>query len=254
MSSARLVERVFAMKQNDFFKIGAGFLTGWWLGRRRRSAGFSSLILIVSLMGLLMACSLTFLGVPLSLMRARRVRGLPQVTAQELPALEPGSKGLYSLRAPRQATADYQGMVLAIEDFRLLESQDEERSSTVGKWRPVDEKARTVELSATDGRQISLLLPLDVSYLEAQETLVIEEGRELRRRGYLPRQVVTVEGSWQGDDLLVARTVYGGPIDAYTVSASAAPAQALFTSLLCGLMSLVLLVAGSGLRVVETIV
>ncbi len=77
-------------------------------------------------------------------------------------------------------------------------------------------------------------------------------GRERRYVGYLPGQTLTVEGTWEGNGLLTARSCYAGTPDDYKASLARQPWLMLLTGIICGGLGITLLGVGFALRLLGT--
>ena len=75
------------------------------------------------------------------------------------------------------------------------------------------------------------------------------DGVERRVVGYLPGQAIAAEGTWEGANLVTARTLYGGSIEAYVAHVSRQPGRLLTYGGICGGISLALLAAAAVLRI-----
>lgn len=238
---------------NDNAKFGISFLTGWLFGRRgRRRNGISGVLLLFGAMGILMSFCTVAVGVPASFVRSREVKKLSHHTAADLDNLPSGSTGLFEAQIPADAAKNEQGLVLSYLEKRPLNTPSPESTNTTpsssGSWQREGNGITEAQLLATDGRRLTVQLPANVSYMDAEEVTVTGSTEEVRYTGFIAGQTLTVEGDWQGDDLLIAETIFAGNPGAYVEAVSKQPGQFLLYGLICGGISAFLLVIGSVLR------
>jgi hypothetical protein len=111
-----------------------------------------------------------------------------------------------------------------------------------------------MDLLLSNGRPLSVQFSSQTAFLNAQrfeeesvESLV-GSGRERRYVGYLPGQALTVEGTWEGGELLTARTCYAGTPEDYSTYLARQPWIMLAAGVTCGGLGVSLLVIGFALR------
>lgn len=222
--------------------------------RRRRRQGPSVLLFIFGGMGLFMACGLTVFGVPASFMRSREVADLDQPTVEEMQALPPGTEAIFSAQVAPDAPTDEQGLAFAYVEERpeeaFVDGEDGERESQSRNWERVEPAPSTVELVLANDRLLTVQLPQNVSFMEAQRFEEGESSNPTRRTvGYLPGQTLAIHGTWQGGDLVLADTLFAGTREAYVAAVRAQPGQMLIFGFICGGISLLLLGLGLAMRV-----
>ncbi len=219
---------------------------------RRRSNGFSPVLLIFGAMGTFMACMMFAIGVPMSFMRAREVSNLPQPAPAVLVDMPAGTTVVISARIPRD-TPTIQGLALYKVEEKLTgtpsaefpESTPEDR-----QWQWVD-GTQSLQMELSDGRFIDVQFPRSVGMQSVEETTTdqVNNGAvERQTKGYLPGQTVAIEGRWEGDDLLTANVVYGGSIDEFVEGTGRAPYQLALFSAICLIFSFAMLGGGAALR------
>lgn len=219
----------------------------------RQRSRISPVLLIFGLLGLLMACGMTMCAVPASFLEGREVSRLEQPRGDELETLAPGTRALFAARLSAEAAVGEQGLALFyVEERPLVETIDEDGdpAQTAGNtWERVTEPAEKMEMQADNGRSLTVQIPPGTTFLEAQQYEEGDTGRETRRTvGYLPGQVVTVDGTWQGNGIITAGKLFGGNPEGYITAVRAAPGQMLIFGLICGGLSLLLLGVGVALR------
>jgi len=113
------------------------------------------------------------------------------------------------------------------------------------------------EILLTNGKPLSVQFSAKTNFLNAQQ---FEEGLEgsgdekgeRRYVGYLPGQTLAVEGAWEGNGLLTARSCYAGTPDEYAASLARQPWLMLLMGLICGGLGISLLGIGFALRLLGT--
>lgn len=220
---------------------------------RRRRQRTSIIFFILGGLGLFMACGLTTCGVPASILRWREVAALDQPAPAELDRLPPGTTALFTGQIPPDAAAEERGLALWYVEERpeetFVEGDDGEERSQSRSWTRTTPPPGQVMLTQTNGRLLTVQLPENVTFMEAQ---IYEEGEPSnptrRTVGFLPGQALTIEGSWQGNDLLIADTLFAGSPDSFVTAVRAMPGQMLIFGLICGVISLLLLGFGLAMR------
>ncbi len=239
---------------DDNTKFGLSFLAGWLLGRRgRRRGGISVVLFIFGAMGLLGSCCSVTVGVPTSFMRSREVKGLSRYAAAELDSLPSGSTGLFEAQIPADAARGEQGLALSYLEQRPLstpssQTSEEQSSTSSTSWQRENVGITETQLLVGNGRRLTVQMPADVTFMNAEQ-ITIEKGKdELRYTGFVAGQSLTLEGDWQGRDLLIAKTLFAGNPDAYVEAISKMPGQFFLYGLICGSISSFLLIIGGVLR------
>ncbi|MFP4345257.1 MAG: hypothetical protein ACLFU8_11235 [Anaerolineales bacterium] len=193
------------------------------LSRRR---GFSTLLLV----GGLMACSTLFVMVafvaPASWVRSREVARLTRPAPAEVRALEPGSALLLAARLPEGAGA-------GPYDLALYFVEVEQEAEEGGGWLTTSPPAEQVALLLEDGSRVAVRLPPNIPFFNAH---VFEETEDLHRRyvGFYPAQLLTVEGTWEGGEVVTARALYRGSPDAYVTYWQGRPLKSVTGGVICG--------------------
>lgn len=222
---------------------------------RRRRGGISVLILIVAVCGVLSSCMTLFFGVPASIMRAREVSNLPVVSAAEVSGLAAGTKGIFMVQIPSNVTADeVNGLALYYIEERQRgtmtpNNDNETTSSSSASWELVQPPVGTFEMTLSNGDPIIINIPSNTSFMNA-ETVDEEDSDTLERRavGYRAGQTLTLEGVWEANEILTAQTLYYGTPDQFVSDIRSAPGSLFLFSIICGVISLGLLITGAILR------
>lgn len=235
--------------------------------RPRRRAGCSALLLVAGLLQCLATAALLTFGVPASWQRARAVKALPR-PGTALAELGAGTRAIFTVQVPPDRTrqSNVHGLALFYVETRSLDStperepEDEATPSLSSQpWEQTQPPPSPVTLRLTNGEPVTVRLSQSVSFLNAEE---IEAGvasvsrqqkglppRERRYVGYLPGQTLAVEGTWEGNQTIIARTCYAGSPDDYVAYVAAQPGQMALSGLFCGVMAVLLMGAGVVLRV-----
>ncbi|MEM7112398.1 MAG: hypothetical protein AAF614_08195 [Chloroflexota bacterium] len=230
-------------------------MLGRLLGFRRRRQGPSVIFFIFGGMGLFMACGLTMCGVPASFVNSREVASLDQPTAEEMVNLASGTEAIFAAQISPDAPTDAQGLAFAYVEERpedaFVENEEGERESQSRNWERTVPPPQSVELVATNGRSVTVQLPQNITFMEAQRFEEGEPANATRRTlGYLPGQTLAIHGTWQGGNLILADTLFGGSQEAYVDAVRAMPGRLLLFGLICGGISLLLLGVGIAMRFV----
>ena len=93
-----------------------------------------------------------------------------------------------------------------------------------------------------------LQLPEDVVFANARVFEEEQDGVSRRSVGYLPGQALTVEGTYEGGNLITAHTLYAGSPEAYIDYLQHQPGQLTVSGMICGGAGLILLLAAAVLR------
>lgn len=235
-----------------------------WLlfGRRRRNRQSLSMLLLV--VGVL-ACCLTgvavAVGIPTGIARSWQVNDLPRVPPANLPNQPAGTTLLTTVQLPPLAAAQPAStdplssthglVVFYIEETLPVEGPDD----TVRIQPPAP-----LEVPLPNGEPLRVQFAPAVSFLNAHELTAelpaqasadssATDAPPVRRWvGYLPEQALTIEGTWEGGDLLTARTCFAGSIDGYVDYWANAPWVMLWSGIFCGVTGALLLSVGFVLR------
>jgi len=235
-----------------------------WLvwGRSRRYAGVSLVLLFFGVFGCFGGAMAIFLGAPASWLRAREVAALPQPQPVELAGLVPGTEVLLSAQVPPTMPASApHGLALFYVEERTrgtpTRQPGEERSAGSGSsnWRRVIPPPAAVQLRLSNDDVLEVQLAPDIQLLNGQ-TIEGEaqqaDGSQRERRyvGYLPGRVLTLEGTWEGDNRFTAGVSYAGAPADYQEYLANQPGVMVFYGLFCCVVSLVFLVVGGVLWLV----
>lgn len=218
---------------------------------RRRDTGISFLVLFFGACGLISSCTAVLFGVPLSISRSVDVSNLPQPTAAELVTLPGGTEVIITGQLPTNMDESTQGLaVYYLETRPLVRSTDsgEMVSSSEGFER---DSLNLTELPflLSDGHELTVRLPQNVAFSNAEriETDPVD-NIEQRYVGFGRGQTITIEGRWEGNDRLTADTLYAGTAEDFVSGVQSAPFSFAIYSLICGVISLFLIVIGGVLR------
>ncbi|NJO07100.1 MAG: hypothetical protein HC876_17170 [Chloroflexaceae bacterium] len=217
--------------------------------RRRPRNRFSPLLLIVGVLGLLMACILIGLGVPASFARSQDVRNLPRVEASALVSQPPGTRLLTTVQLPATAEVTEQGLVLFYIEERQAGGTPEGavgNNNTSQGWQRVQAPPSPYRFVLPNGETVQAQFTPSVMFFNAQ-TLEPDAGAppgERRIVGYLPQQALTLEATWEGNNLLTVRAAFAGAPDAYTRFMDNQPGGVFLMGIFCGITALLLLGAG----------
>ncbi|MEM7029625.1 MAG: hypothetical protein AAF629_08670 [Chloroflexota bacterium] len=113
---------------------------------------------------------------------------------------------------------------------------------------------QSMDVSLLNGNTITLQFSSRPSFLNGQQIRESSQSNEAsspdkRITGYLPGQTVTVEGSWEGDNRMIAQTLYAGTPDDYlNYLRFRQPGMMLMMAFFCGGVGLVLIIFSVGLR------
>ncbi len=211
--------------------------------RRRRSGGLSTLLVILGIFSCITATTLSVIGAPLAWWRAREVASYPQPQPSELGTIAAGTPVLLAARLPVDGAVGAHGLALyKVEVFR----DAQEDTDTAAGWRLETPPPARVPLLLADDRRITAQLPENIALTNA-ETFESEE-RKVRTIGYLPGQALTVEGTWEGRDLITATSLYAGTPEAYVEYRRNQPGISLLGAGFCGSVSLGLFVVALALH------
>lgn len=221
---------------------------------RRRRGGISVLVLIVAICGVLSSCMTLFFGVPTSIVRAREVSNLPIVSAAEMSGLAAGTKGIFAVQIPANATADeVNGLALYYIEERqkatTTPDEDGTSSTSTSNWEVIQPPVGTFEMALTNGATIMVNIPSNTSFMNAE---TVDESssdtQERRAIGYRAGQTLTLEGVWDSSETLTAQTLYYGTPDQFVSEIRRAPGSLFLFSIICGVISLGLFITGGVLR------
>lgn len=211
---------------------------------RRRPGGLSTLFILLGIFGCITAATLSVIGAPLAWWRAREVAEYPQPQPSELEMIPPGTPVLLAARLPTDVETIRHGLALYKVEV-LVETHDE--TGTAAGWRLAMPPPARVRLALVDGHEITVQMPEDVAFANAQ-TFESEDRKE-RTIGYLPGQALTVDGAWEGANMITAASLYAGTPEAYVDYRRRQPGMSLLGAGFCGSASLGLFVIAAVLRV-----
>jgi hypothetical protein len=234
------------------------FLLGWLLGRRRRSSGLSILLLLMGALSCLMALPTIVLGPPWGWMRAREIASLARPSPSELDTLAPGVRVLVvSQISPHTPPGPYGLALFYVEarqqDTATQDGKQNASTSPSSAWQIEIPPPQRTEFLLTNGKPLVVQFSAKTNFLNAhqfEESLegLGDEKKERRYVGYLPGQTLAVEGTWEGNGLLTARSCYAGMPDEYAASLARQPWLMLLMGVICGGLGISLLGVGFGLR------
>jgi hypothetical protein len=216
---------------------------------RRRKAGWSVVVLIFGCFACLSGLTATVMGAPLAWWRAREVARLPRPSVDNLETLPPGTDVLLTGWIPASAFDLNRPHSLVL--YRVERAAETGGTATPGAsltWALETPPQERIRFQLTEAEALTLQLPEDVTFVNARTFEEAGEAGTLRYTGYLPDQTLTVEGRWERPQLVTARTLYGGPPDAYVAHQRRQPGQLALGGAVCGGMGLVLLGVAAVLR------
>jgi hypothetical protein len=213
-------------------------------GRRKRSK-ISPLFFILGGLMFLMACPMVIFGVPFSFMRSIELSALPHPEPTELYSMSAGTKVLAVAQVPRNMKTEPHGLALFYVEKRTKSSQNDSKNNST--WLPETPPPTQVDLQLTDGNIISVNLPSHTTFLNAERFEA--PTNQLRYTGYRPGQTLAIEGNWEGNNLLTARTLYAGSPEDYQNYQANQPWFMLLAGIICGGVGIGLLIAGVFLKV-----
>jgi hypothetical protein len=224
------------------------------------------MLLVVGVLGCLCSVQFVLLGVPTSWLRAREAASLPRPAPEELFRLLPGTRVLIAARLPSERPAGAAGLALfyveAREQRRAADESSGERptrAAAAAGWQLEEAAPSQVELLLPNDAPLLVQIPQTARFLNAQriEQAAGQGGegnagtrRERRYVGYLPRQTLAIEGTWEGDGLLTADALYAGTPEAYLDALGNQPGQFVLLAFFCGVVGVLLLGVGAVLRLV----
>ncbi|MCA9979578.1 MAG: hypothetical protein KDD89_02050, partial [Anaerolineales bacterium] len=218
---------------------------------RRRNNGISILFLLLGACGLISACTAVFLGVPLSIYRSVDVSSLPQPTAEELPSLPNGTDLIITGQLPLSLPESTQGLaVYYLETRPLVRSTDSgEMVSSSDSFERDALNQTEIPFLLSNGREVTVRLPQDVIFSNAERIKTDPvDNIEQQYVGFGRGQTIALEGRWEGNDRLTAATLHAGTAEDFVSGVQSAPGMLFVYSLLCGGLSLAILVVGGILR------
>ncbi|MCB0036154.1 MAG: hypothetical protein KDE51_19120, partial [Anaerolineales bacterium] len=115
-----------------------------------------------------------FFGVPTSIVRAREVSNLPVVSAAEVSGLTAGTKGIFAVQIPANATADeVNGLALYYIEERQKATttpngEDGSSSTSTSNWEVIQPPVGTFEMTLTNGANIMVNIPSNTSFMKAE--------------------------------------------------------------------------------------
>ena len=234
------------------------FLSGLWLGRRRRNSGISILILLVSVCACISGFTMVFLGVPFTFYRSREAASLPRPDSAQLQKLAPGTHVLVTAQIPPDApTGPYELSLFYVEAAKERNSEQGQatRSSNTSEWEIVEPPPPRFEMLLRDQSPISVQFPAKrnlflnaESFNEEAGSSRNDTGRNRRYIGYLAGQNLTIEGRWEGNGLFTADASYAGTPDDYVSYLRNQIGLSFLMGMMCGGIGFVLLIVGGFLR------
>lgn len=234
-------------------------LLGWLLGRRRRSSSLPAFLVLMGALSCLVALPTVVFGPVFGWTRAREVASLakPEEPA-ELRALPAGTRVLITAQIPPNSPPGPYGLALYYVEYRQpgtpTPKGEEGTATATPQWQREKAPPEGIDLLLSNGQPLSVQFSSQTAFLNAQrfEEEIVENpvGGERERRyvGYLPGQALTVEGTWEGGDLLTARTCYAGTPEDYSAYLARQPWIMLAAGGVCGAIGVSLLAIGLGLR------
>jgi len=224
------------------------------LGYRRRRTQISGCVLAVGVLACLSSFLLSTVVVYLNWAGARQAAALPRPNLAELRALSPGTQVLIAASLPVNAPTGPTGLALFYTERPTdwdSESSRPTPSAQSSQWEMASPPPARMDMLLEDGTLLSIQIPQKTSFLNKQ-TVNLETGADetpMRHVGYLPGQALTVNSTWEGNDLLTARALYAGSITAYQTYLDSQPGNTLLAGLMCGGTGIGLLVLGIFLKV-----
>ncbi len=244
------------IRSNNSLDPRLTFAAGWLLGRRsRRRAGFGCLLIFF---GLFCAGSgiMALVSAPLSWLRARDVTALPRPQPAALMALPPGTRALVTAQfLPNLPVAANGFAVFYVESSEPNATlvATGQATATTAEWHMLTPLPPRIGMVLPDRR--ALLVPLSpaTSFLNAQQVAL--DGKDAvntqrRAVGYQAGQVLTMQGTWEGNGLFTTVELYAGTPADYLADLSHASGIGLVLGFVGSGAGLLLLVVGAGLRFV----
>ena len=204
----------------------------------------------------LAAAVLGVVMIPKNIASGVRVSGYPRPSPTELATLASGTDILITVQLPPNidASEENHGLVLFyVERRETARSKNGTPVSTrtPASDRPIRERdvISKMDLLLANGKPLTLRIPAETSLGNAQKIKAEEEHTDVRIErtfvGYGPGQLLTIEGTWEGNQLVTTHALFAGTPEAYIRDLSVTqPLQVLSTSLCCGGLGAVLLVLG----------
>lgn len=231
------------------------FFLGYLFGRqRRRRAGVGCLLIGL---GLLVGCSavLTLVSAPLSWLRARTIAALPQPAPAELTSLAPGAHIIVTAQLPPDLPADDSGLAVFYVEVNTVtpSGAGTPATPTATHWQRILPPPRRVGMMLPNAHPLLVQLPPEINFLNAQQVALdgkTPDESERRAVGYVAGQVLTMQGTWEGNSLFTASELYAGGPNEYLAYWQQMPGLGLAVGLVCGGVALFLLISGMLLRLV----
>lgn len=223
--------------------------------RRRQPSGVSFLLLFFGVFGLCTGCGGLVFGVPAGFVRAGEVRRMEQPSSAELDSQISGSTIIIAAQIPSDSPAT-DGFALFYTEERLSgtpTADNPDPSLDDRDWMRTEDRTDRLVLVMNDSREITVQFPTTVSFINAQERETDLDGgiRERTTRGYIPGQTLAIEGSWEGDNLLTAKTAYAGTVDEFVSYVGRTPYAVFGGSIFCLILSIAFLGFGGLLRLIR---
>ncbi|MEJ5310609.1 MAG: hypothetical protein WHX52_12625 [Anaerolineae bacterium] len=216
----------------------------------RRRSGLSTVAFIFAIFACLSSL-LTTIATPMAWQRAQAAKRLPRPVAGELETLPPGSRALFSGHLSKEAAGQNAPHGLALYKVEIATpstTDDDTTTPAPSSWTLETPPQERVDFLLEENLSVTLQLPQDVALANAHVFEEEQDGVRRRYVGYLPGQALTVEGVWEGHNLITAHTLYAGSPDAYIEYLQHQPGQTAVGGMICGSTGLVLLLAAAILR------
>lgn len=234
----------------------------WFLGRNRRSrrSGLSAILLFIGILSCPITCMMVGFGVPATWMQFREIQALPQPSPAELTTVAPGTRMLSAAQLAPDMPIGPHGLVLFyIEESVPRRATEDDNDATKAQtsssdWHRYQLPPLQVEMLLDGNEPVIVQLPPTISFLNAQQVEETENTSEsnqeriLRYTGYLPNQILTIEGTWEGNNIITAQTVYAGRLDDYLDYLANQPGTLFLSGIMCGVMGVFLVGVGLILR------
>ncbi|MBU0493714.1 MAG: hypothetical protein KKA73_11360 [Chloroflexi bacterium] len=216
---------------------------------RRRGSGVSLLLLLAGLFACLTGCPAAVCGVPYGVTRSlEAMLAVARPTPAQLHALPPGTRVIIAAQLSRDAV-DPPGLALFYTETRPARAADDPATATSYAWQPEAPPPPRVVMQLADGSSLTVQMPAQPQFLNAQQLDAATPALGRRYVGYLPGQTLAVEGVWESRDLLTARALYAGSVNDYLTHLAYQPGTMLLMGMGCSGMGLLLLLMGAMLRV-----
>lgn len=196
------------------------------------------------------------LSAPLSWLSARNVSALPQPQPADLAALPAGTRALITAQLPLNMPTDGSGLALFYVERQVpsTTSTSNPQATTVAtEWQTVIPPPARLGMVLADGRALFVQIGPATRFLNAQQVAINGQNSvnsQQRAIGYQAGQVLTMQGTWEGNHLFTAVELYAGSPTDYLVYLRHIPGLGLAFGFICGGSGLFLLIVGAVLRFV----